>query len=219
MPTLAQQRYAPQQTGKLQTVPQSLPTPEPAASTGLDTQALGSLQGVQGGLQQQQQQNQQHTSGLRDILMSQLGMLSQPVSQNDPGISPVLQAQRLESQRTAERQRSSLAERAASQGLSSSGALDTGILGIQQQQGERNVGAIGQVLGGEMQARRQSLQGLLNQALALGDQQAAQNIQQQLGAIGTQLQQSNTYDEQGYRLAALQALLNGQSVDSILGAL
>lgn len=199
------------------------PPPAPATlsapAVGLDSHALGSLSGTLGGLQTQQAGQQQFNTGLRDALMQQLTVLNQPVNPDDPALSAQSNAIRLENQRAAERSRSALAERAAGQGLSSSGALDTGILGIEQQRGEANAQGIGQLLGQEMQGRRNALISLLNPALALGDQTATSNINQQLAAINQQLAQSNFYDDSGYRLAALEALLNGQSIDAVLGGL
>jgi hypothetical protein len=163
--------------------------------------------------------NREFQGGLRDILMQQLGTAGQPVSATDPNLSPILQAQRATAQRTAERQRSALAGRASGMGLSNSGAMDTGLLGIEQQRGEAEMQGLSSVMGAEQQQRRQMLMGLLNPALALGDSQATQNISQQLGIMGSQLDQSNTYDDAGYRLAALEALLNQQALGGLGGYL
>lgn len=204
-------------TQPLTQAPQA-PAP-PAASVGLDTNALGGLSQALTQTQANGAATQQYTSGLRDQLLQQLGSLSQPVSASDPGVSGLLQANRLTAQRTAERQRSALAERAATQGLSNSGAFDTGVLGVEQQRGANEMAANAQVIGNEVQQRRTLLQGLLTQALQMGDAQSAQSIQQQLQILGMQLGQSNTYDQQGYNYAALQAQLNGQAINGLLGGL
>ncbi len=197
----------------------SAPADPAVPAVGLDTRALGGLDQVLAQTQQQGTQATTQNAGLKDILLQQLQGLSQPVSMNDPGLSGILGANRLTAQRTAERQRSALAERAATQGLSSSGALESGILGIEQQRGQNELTANSQVLGNELQQRRSSLQSLLTMALQLGDQESARAIQTQLQVLEQQLAQSNAYDDAGYRYAALQAQLNGQATNALLGGL
>jgi hypothetical protein len=74
------------------------------------------------------------TDPLRAAVMSRLtGLLG---GTGQPDLSAAIGAHRTGSQRAAERQRALLAERSAASGLGGSGALDAGIVGIDQDRGE-----------------------------------------------------------------------------------
>jgi hypothetical protein len=214
------QRYTQPRPGatQAQPLPPVQPIPE-APSTGLDSRALSGLDQTLGTVQQQGQANHTYTSGLRDILSQQLGSLSQPVTSADPSVSGLIAANALTNQRAAERQRYVNAESLAANGLTSSGAADVSRVGIEQQRAERELAGNAQIFGNELQSRRAQLSTLLTQALSLGDQESARSIAQQLQILAAQLGQSNVYDQQGYNYAALQAQLNGQAVNSLLGAI
>lgn len=154
-----------------------------------------------------------YTSGLRDILAQQLGQASQPVSANDPGVRDILAGERLASQRSAERQQGANAERLAGMGLADSGAAETGRQGIEQNRGERDVMATGQVLSQELGQRRQQLQNLLQLALMSGDTESARQVQMELA----KLQQSQHDDQLAFGYAGLDQQSNLAALNAILG--
>jgi hypothetical protein len=61
-------------------------------------------------MQQRDAAAQQQQAAMREILMSQLGQATAPVSESSPGVREVLAGQRLGLQRGAERQRKDVAE-------------------------------------------------------------------------------------------------------------
>lgn len=127
-------------------------------------------------------------ASLRDILMSQLAALQQPLTAESPGISQALQGQRVASQRAAERLKAQKAESLASQGLGRSGALESSIEGINQQRGESDTRNTGHLMYQELSRRGQQLTQLLSMAIQSGDAEGARLIQAQLQSIQTQLQ-------------------------------
>jgi hypothetical protein len=168
-----------------------------------------------------------YQSQVRDLLMQQMGLASQPVSATDAGLAPIIQSQQLALSRSAERQRSQAAARLAADGLGDSGTADTAMIGIEQQRGESEAGMIGQILYNELNNRRQQLTTLLQTAIASGDAQAAQNIQAQLAAISLQMQNSQYYagldnnryqfdNDLGYRLLMAELLGNQNAVGAFL---
>lgn len=163
-------------------------------------------------LQQKDASEQAWKTSMREILMGQLQGLQQPVSADDPGIRDVLAGRRIQSQRDAERARLQAAERYASQGLGSSGALTSKLEGIDQQRGEANAQATGQILYQELTSRRTALQNLLQTAIASGDAAAAQNINLQLQAIQSQLQNSQFNDQLGFSYNSLNSGLNSNAL-------
>lgn len=201
--------------GTIQTAnPQQATAQYSSAAGAGDAQLQQLLQMLQG----QQSGQAQHQAALRDILMGQLGQLGQSPTVNDPGIAENLAGRRLALQRSAERQRSASAEQLAGQGLSQSGAQQTNRLGIEQARGEAEARGIGDVLGAELSQRRDHLSRLLTVAMQLGDAEAARNIQTQLDAIQTQMQQSNFYDTQAFNYAGLNANNNLQTLLALLNA-
>jgi hypothetical protein len=140
-----------------------------------------------------------YQSQLRDMLLNQLGIASQPVSASDPGIKQILDAQALTAQRSAERQQSMLAARNSADYLGDSGAQDTGMLGIEQDRGEAVMRGQADVLYQELNNRRTQLTQLLQLAVSSGDAQAAQAIQAQLAGITLQLQNQQYYSGLGER--------------------
>lgn len=171
-------------------------------------------------LQQRDQQQQQQQAQLREILMGQLGQASQPVSVNAPGIREVLAGGRIGLQRGAERERKNAAEMRAYDGSGGLGgkAFDSDVSGILQRQGESEARMTGDVLGKELQGKRDQLNRLLTLAMSLGDSESARTIQQQLNAIQTQLQQSNFYDTTAFNYAGLNQAGNQAALMALLGA-
>jgi hypothetical protein len=163
---------------------------------------------------------------MRQMLMSRLGDLSQPVSATDPQIAPILAGQQIGTQRAAEKQQSQLAARLASMGLAHSGAADTGQFGITQAQGEQNAQNTGNVLNSQLSQRQAQLNQLLSLAVQSGDTQTAQTIQQQLQALQQQTQQNQfgqslgyNYDALGANVGLQQAGLNQSALLQLLNAL
>lgn len=122
---------------------------------------------------------------LNKVLMEQLGALSKPVTANDATIAPQLAAQRLQSQREAERARMVAAERNAAQGLRDSGAMESDIRGIDEARAERNLGFQADTLANETQQRRQALQSMLG--LGIGSDQFKQASEQQASQFASQM--------------------------------
>ena len=152
---------------------------------------------------------------MRKILMEQLGAAGKAPTVNDPGIAENLAGQRLALQRSAERQRSAGAESLAGGGLGRSGAADTTRLGIEQARGESEAQGVGQVLGAELQQRRQQLQSLLGMALQSGDAESARQIQQALA----EMQHSQFLDQMGYQYSALNQQGNLSALMALLNSL
>lgn len=171
-------------------------------------------------LQSQQSQQAQQQASLREILMGQLGQATQPVSLNSPGIREVLAGGRIGLQRGAEQQRKDAAELRAYDGSGGLGgkAFEGDVNRIDQQRGESEAQMNGQVLGQELNAKRDQLNKLLTLAMSLGDSESARNIQAQLGAIQTQLQQSNFYDTTAFNYAGLNSNNNMQALAMLLNA-
>jgi hypothetical protein len=171
-------------------------------------------------LQQRDSREQQQQQAMREILMSQLTQAQQPVSVNAPGIREVLAGGRLGLQRGAERERRNAAEMRAYDGSGGLGgkAFDSDVSGILQRQGEAEARMTGDVLGGELQAKRDQVQRLLTLAMQLGDAESARTLQAQLAAIQTQMQQSNFYDDSAFRYAQLNSNNNLQTLLALLNA-
>lgn len=194
--------------------PQS-PSSGTSQYSGGDNANLSALLSMLGSNYQQQQQER---SDLRGILMGQLGSLNQPISPDSSGIREILTAGRLSSQRNAERQQSAAAEQLGARGLSDSGAMDTMRLGIEERRAETDQAREADVLYRELTQRRDALNQLLMQALALGDSASARNIQAQLQAIQMQLQQGNFQDDLAFRYTNLNANQNLQALMALMGA-
>ena len=200
---------APASSGRAMLPPSPAPAPAPTALQAAYSQFLGSptpappvsptvdLSPVTGLLQQMSsradadrvQQDAQRES-MRALLRGRMAEASAPVDANAPGIREQLAAQRLARQRSAERQRSQAAVRLSGENLSDSGAFDTAMTGIEELRGAGESADIAEVMGGELQAKRQELMQLYQMALAQGDAEAARTLQQQLkvleGTVATQ---------------------------------
>lgn len=128
---------------------------------------------------------------IRQMLMQQLGQLSQPVSVDAPGIKEALAGQRLGLQRSAEAARREAAERRAVEGFGPNSAqFGQDVERIQQRQGEAEAQMTGEALFGQLDQRRQSLNQLLAVALASGDAESARNLQAELAKLQMAQQES-----------------------------
>lgn len=217
-PTSAYQGYLGRPTGQAQ---------QQDATAGLLQQLIAQQQA-------DKQRQDQERAAMREILMGRIKTASEPVSADSPGIKELIAARRLESQRGSERQRQVLAERRTAEGLGDSGAMDAGIERIEQGRSEADSGAVAEIMGGELQSKRTELQQLLAMAVNMGDAESARNLQAQLAAIETQLQQqqmsdvnsrfsqdlgfrkSSFMDDLGYRLMALQLGANANAAGAFL---
>jgi hypothetical protein len=135
------------------------------------------------------------TDQVRQLLMSQLQGMSQPVSANDPAIAGELQSQERGAERDRQARRAASAERAAAQGLlqggASSGAFDAEINAGFEDKANRMSDVRSQLFSREIQARRAQLAQLMNMALQSGDAEAARAIQLQLGQMDQQFRFAN----------------------------
>lgn len=176
-------------------VPPQTPVQPPQPTTPVPAEPLppipsvpaagGGGAGAQGGLRQ----------ALLDLIM---GRINQgPVNADDPIIANQVNAFRRQKQRQFDRDRAMLAERRAAQGLSGSGAFESGLEGLAQTRGEEESSFGAGLLGQAQQARAQEIM----QALTLGanylseqDRNALQaelaNLQAGLQTQGMQLNQA-----------------------------
>jgi hypothetical protein len=138
---------------------------------------------------------------LRSILMQQLGVLGSPVSANDPSLAPQFQAQRLASQREADRARMVASELRGAQGLGDSGALDADITGIDERRAEQNLMMQSDTLSRETDQRRRALLAALG--LGFQDEQADNGLgfnYAQLGQQGSQFDRALDQDDTHFNL-------------------
>lgn len=130
-------------------------------------------------------------SAYQDALLKYLSRSQETPSLDDPTLAPQVEVYRAQAQRGQERQRLAAAERAAATGQSESGYLDNLIMrGIQDQ--NMNTAAFNaNLLGGEMNKRRDELQAGLRLAAATGDAEAARELQQRLAQVNAAMQQQS----------------------------
>lgn len=140
-----------------------------------------------------------------------------PITPESLRASPEARAQRLAGQRAEERQRGQLAERAAFQGFSDSGAMDTKLAGIRQQRAEGETGFIGQLAMARMEQQREELMAGIQFAQQAGQFAQAQALQRELATLnaaiqreGIQTGRSNVLDQLGYNYANLEANMNAE---------
>lgn len=137
--------------------------------------------------------------------------------------TPENRAYRLSQQRSEERQRAQLAERAAAEGWSDSGGMETQMQGLRSQRGENEAGFLGQLAIDRMQANREQLQAGITFAQQQGQFDKAQKLQRDLADIDASIRQAQLaqQDKQfglslGYNYTALQQQANR---DAVLAAL
>jgi hypothetical protein len=138
--------------------------------------------------------------------------------------SPENSAFRLSAQRSEERQREQLAERAAADGYSGSGGFESGLSSLRQNRGEAESQFLGQLAMAQMMRNREDLQFGIQTAMADGQFEAAQALQKQLAELDASLrrmaleQDMNQFNlSLGFNYAQLEALLNQRATEALLG--
>jgi hypothetical protein len=128
-------------------------------------------------------------SAYQDALLKFMGRSQETPSLNDSVLGPQTEVYRAAAQRGQERNRRAVAERAAAHGQSDSGFLDTQInKGIQEQ--NFNTAAFNaNLLGGEMNKRREELMAGLQLARATGDAESERELRTRLAQVSAAMQQ------------------------------
>lgn len=128
-------------------------------------------------------------SAYQDALLKYMGKSQETPSLTDSTLAPQVEVFRAGAQRGQERNRLKAAERAAATGQSESGYLDNLINQGVQNQGMQTAGFNANLLGGEMNKRREELQAALQLASATGNQEAARELQNRLAQTSAMMQQ------------------------------
>ncbi len=163
-------------------------------------------------------------------------ILQQPLSlnTNDPQFQTGRAQLNLEAQRQREQQQSMAAERLSSQGLNTSGAMDTAALQAQQNEGATRLSGLNTLMNNQAQQKQANLQQALSLAQGAGLTQQAQDIQQSLAQLQAQLQREGYSTQKGIasqsnatnlqlgqgqlNLGLLNALMGNQQFNDNLGA-
>lgn len=127
-------------------------------------------------------------SAYQDALLKYMSRAQETPSLSDPTLAPQVEVFRAANQRATERNRRTAVERAGT-GQSDSGYLDNVINQGVQQQGFNNASFNANLLGGEMNKRREELQAGLQLARATGDAEAARELQTRLAQVSAMMQQ------------------------------
>lgn len=157
----------------------------------------------------------------QDALLSVLGRSQQTPSLSDPTLAPQAEVFRVQQQRSQERNRKQQAERAAAQGYSDSGFLENRIEKGIQEQNFNTANFNANLIGRELDARRQELLAALQLASATGDGEAQRELQTRLAQVSAMMQQQglNLQGQLGFGDLALRAALgemgNNQFYDSL----
>lgn len=128
-------------------------------------------------------------SAYQDALLKFMGKSQETPSLTDSTLAPQVEVFRAQQQRNQERNRLSAAERAAATGQSESGYLDNLINKGMQDQGFNTASFNANLLGGEMNKRREELQAALQLANATGNAEAARELQARLAQASAAMQQ------------------------------
>ena len=153
------------------------------------------------------------TSQVRDLLMKRIGSLNEPFNPDaDPSITSAMAGANLENQRGQQDVRRALAERLYARGDLNTQALEQGVT----QSAERGAAGLGTLRANLIQrealARREELQGYLQQALASGDAETARQIQMYLGNLDATLRREGF----GINLAMFGQNQNSNAVGSVV---
>jgi hypothetical protein len=148
----------------------------------------------------------------RDALMKLL-QTPQGVDAQSLMASPEAAAERLQSQRSAEREMAQVAEQGAQSGIGHTGGEQGILRGVTETQGARDTTFLGQLAEKTREQQIQQLQAGLQMALAKGDSESARALQLQLA----QMQSATAANSLGYNYAALQEQANRDAVLAILG--
>jgi hypothetical protein len=118
-----------------------------------------------------------------------MGRSQQTPSLTDATLAPQVEVFRAQQQRNQERNRKVAAERAAATGQSESGYLDNLITKGVQEEGFNKANFNANLLGKEMNTRRQELLAALQLASATGDAESARALQEKLAEVSASMQQ------------------------------
>ena len=110
-----------------------------------------------------------------------------------------------------------MAERAAATGQSESGYLDNLINQGVQEQGFNTANFNANLLGGEMNKRRQELQAALQLASATGDAEAARELQTRLAQVSAMMQQQGLGQQRDLAEASARMQQQGLNLQGQLG--
>ena len=125
----------------------------------------------------------------RQALLRMLSINPNDVSLTDADIAPQQRAAEAAIQRQALQDRAGLMERASAQGVGDSAATEAAGQAIGQQAARDIGGKNADLLGQKMQQRREQLQVAMQQALQLGMQQEANDLQRQIANLDAQFKQ------------------------------
>lgn len=128
-------------------------------------------------------------SAYQDALLKYLSKSQETPSLTDSTLAPQVEVYRAQAQRGQERQRLAASERAAATGQSESGYLDNLIMKGVQDQAMNTAGFNANLLGGEMNKRRDELQAGLRLAAATGDAESARELQARLAQVSAMMSQ------------------------------
>ncbi|MDP2319546.1 MAG: hypothetical protein Q8O42_09450 [Acidobacteriota bacterium] len=162
----------------------------------------------------------------QDALLKYMSRSQETPSLSDSTLAPQVEVFRAAAQRGQERQRLSAAERAAANGQSESGYLDNVINKGIQDQNFNTASYNANLLGGEMNKRREELQAGLQLASATGNAEASRELQTRLAQVSAAMQQQglNLQGQLGFGDLDLRRLLgteslNQQALQIIMGGL
>lgn len=128
-------------------------------------------------------------SAYQTALLKYMGKAQETPSLQDSTLAPQVEVFRAQQQRGQERQRLAAAERAAANGQSESGYLDNLIMKGVADQGMNTASFNANLLGGEMNKRREELNAALQLANATGNAEAARELQTRLAQASAMMQQ------------------------------
>lgn len=138
---------------------------------------------------------------------------------------PAVQAMRMQEQRSEERQRRQMAERADLEGWSDSGGFDSGLAGIREKRGMNEANFVGNLATQQLRDNRDTLFNALQLATQQGQFDKAQQLQRELASIDAALRQAGIASSEtmsnnrlGYDYTALQAQLDRDALLAALGA-
>jgi hypothetical protein len=153
------------------------------------------------------------TGAFQQALMSQ--MSQGPITAQDPTLKPAIQANQLAEQRGAERSRGLLAEMAAREGFSDSGAFDSQALGIEQNRAQREGAFEGGLVADRAKQQQQRTLQLLALTGGMLSDQDRMALQQQLAQLQNQTQRYGIDTDASLRREGLgaQTSLGGRELD------
>lgn len=128
-------------------------------------------------------------SAYQDALLKFMSRSQETPSLSDPMLGPQAEVYRVQQQRNQERNRRSNVERAAATGQNQSGYLDSMINQGVQDQRTNTAAYNANLIGNEMNKRRQELLAALQLASATGDQEAMRALQEKLAQVSAMMQQ------------------------------